>query len=61
MGLNLPFILGALQRVRSQGGAQRHRDPLETGNTIRKNYNNVTTTNKCRNGIHRLDTDGKVR
>ena len=44
-----PFMLGALQRERSQGGAQRPQDPLETENTKKENYNHVTTTDKCRN------------
>ena len=43
-------VFGALQCIRSQGDAQRPQDPLKTENTKRKNYNNVTTTNKCRNG-----------
>ena len=43
------FLLGALQRERSQGSAQRPQDPLETENTQKENYNHVTTTNKCRN------------
>ena len=42
-------MLGALQHERSQGGAQRPQDPLETENTRKENYNHVTTTNKCRN------------
>ena len=42
-------LLGALQRKRSQGSAQRPQDPLETENTQKREYNHVTTTNKCRN------------
>ena len=34
-------LLGALQRVRFQGGAQRPQDPLKTENTKRKNYIDV--------------------
>ena len=41
------FVLGALQRERSQGGTQRPQDPLETENTRKANYSHVTTTNKC--------------
>ena len=43
------YMLGALKRVRSQGGPQRQQDPLETENPNRANYNHVTTTNKCMN------------
>ena len=54
-------MLGALKRERSQGGAQRPQDPLETENT--KKRITITSQPQVNVGmqIHRLYTDGKVK